>query len=80
MQLRVQIHVHVYAMFFMVVQYMFGFLCGIHVVALLVTLLSVCLQAKNSITNEVVAIKKMNFSGKQASEVSIIAYNYYRWL
>ena len=28
------------------------------------------LQAQNSSTNEVVAIKKMNFSGKQAMEVS----------
>lgn len=27
------------------------------------------LQAKNSFTNEIVAIKKMNFSGKQSTEV-----------
>lgn len=27
-------------------------------------------QAKNSHTNEVVAVKKMNFSGKQSTEVS----------
>ena len=27
-------------------------------------------QAKNSHTNEVVAVKKMNFSGKQSAEVS----------
>ena len=30
----------------------------------------VCVQAKNVLTNEVVAVKKMQFSGKQAMEVS----------
>jgi len=29
------------------------------------------LQATNSMTNEIVAIKKMNFAGKQSTEVSI---------